>query len=81
MALELEEEEENLGWRGRFCPRTRPSSSDLNLSRAGRAASGLFSVLTAAGARATLPVGVEVLPTSTNRTHGCGGLPEVSHWP
>ena len=72
--LELEEEEEGLAWRGRFRPRTRPSLFDSNLSRAGEAAGGLSSVLTATGARAALPAGVDVLPT-----YGCGGLPEVAH--
>ena len=34
VVLELEEEEEGLGGRGCFCPRTCPSSSDLKLRRA-----------------------------------------------
>ena len=75
--LELEEEEEGLGWRGPFFPFTPRSSSDSNLSRVGEAGGGLSSVLTAAGTRAALPAGVEVLPTSSNDTHGAAASASI----
>ena len=65
VVLRLKEQEEGLGWRGRIGRRTRPSSSNSsNLSRAGGAGVGLSTSLTAASARAGLPAGVGVLPTS-----------------
>ena len=81
MVLELKEEEEGLGWKGRFYLRTHPSSSHSNFSCAGGAAGGLSFALTAASARPALPASVEVLPTSSSRTQGCGGLPDVVHSP
>ena len=42
---------------------------------------GLSSALTAAGARPTLPVSVEVLLTYSSGTQGCSGLPNVAHRP
>ena len=58
--LEHEEEEEWRGWQGRFCPRTRPSSSDSKLSRVGGAGGGRSSALTAA--------------CKGRLARGCGGL-------
>ena len=69
--LGVEEEEEELGWRGRFCPRSRPSSSHSKLSRAGGAGGGPSS----------LPAGVKSLSTCSSGTHGCGDLPNVAHRP
>ena len=71
--LQLEEEEEGRGRRGRLCPHTRPWSSDAHLSWAGGAGGGLSVAFTGAGAGGALPAGLEVLPTSTSGTHGCGG--------
>ena len=77
--LKVEEEEEGLGWRGCSCRCTRASTSNTDMSHAGGLGGVLCSALTAAGARATLPTSVEVLPNSSSGIDNCGGLLDVAY--